>query len=149
MNTPLAHDDALTLVDSPTASEVDTIFAVIRSYNDAHIEVWQPERFAIFIRDQAGQLRGGVYVVCARGWMYLDGLAVAEDERRRGLGSRLLNAAEYEARRRGCHHAWLETYSFQARPFYERHGYQVFGALDDYPHGHQRYFMHKALAAEV
>jgi hypothetical protein len=42
-------------------------------------------------------------------------------------------------------HAWLETYSFQARPFYERHGYTVFGVLDNHPIGHQRYFMQKAL----
>jgi GNAT superfamily N-acetyltransferase len=54
-------------------------------------------------------------------------------------------AAEEEARRRGCHHALLDTFDFQARSLYERLGYEVFGTLDDFPRGHQRFFMRKAL----
>jgi hypothetical protein len=56
-----------------------------------------------------------------------------------------LSAAEDEARRRGAKHAYLDTFSFQAPDFYEQHGYQVFGTLDDFPAGHQRYFMTKEL----
>ena len=41
--------------------------------------------------------------------------------------------------------AWLDTYDFQARPFYERHGYAVFGELDGFPNGHRRWFMRKRL----
>ena len=70
---------------------------------------------------------------------------LAPGYRRRGLGSRLLRAAEEEARRRGCRMAWLDTYDFQARPFYERHGYAVFGELDGLPNGHRRWFMRKRL----
>jgi hypothetical protein len=46
---------------------------------------------------------------------------------------------------RGCAHAHLDTFSYQARPFYERRGYQVFGMLQDYPPGQQRFFMEKTL----
>ena len=53
--------------------------------------------------------------------------------------------AEAEAIRRGCLGAWLDTFSFQARGFYERLGYAVFGALADYPPGHDRFFMQKPL----
>jgi len=57
----------------------------------------------------------------------------------------LLRATEDEGRRLGSHSAYLDTFSFQARPFYERHGYEVFGTLEDFPVGQQRYFLRKAL----
>ncbi|MDP3936617.1 MAG: hypothetical protein Q8R92_00595 [Deltaproteobacteria bacterium] len=48
---------------------------------------------------------------------------------------------------RRCAHAHLDTFSYQARPFYERHGYTLFATLDDYPPGHKRYFLRKALGS--
>jgi len=53
--------------------------------------------------------------------------------------------AEEEARRRGCHSVHLDTLSFQALPFYQKHGYAVFGALENHPVGHTRYFLKKKL----
>jgi hypothetical protein len=47
--------------------------------------------------------------------------------------------------RRGCHGVWLDTFTFQARGFYERLGYSVFGAIEDYPPGHSRHFLKKDL----
>ena len=55
----------------------------------------------------------------------------------------LMNDAEREAIRRGCRGAWLDTYSFQARGFYERLGYTIFGTIDNYPPGHSRIFLKK------
>jgi hypothetical protein len=52
---------------------------------------------------------------------------------------------EVEAILRGCHSAFLDTFSYQARPFYEKLGYEVFGTLNDYPRGHQRFYMQKRL----
>ena len=65
--------------------------------------------------------------------------------RRTGLGRKILIEAEREAIIRGCRGAWLDTYSFQARGFYERLGYTVFGMIDDYPPGQQRVFLYKKL----
>jgi len=50
------------------------------------------------------------------------------------------------ARSRGALGATLETYSFQARPFYERLGYEVFSALEGHPPGHVKFFLRKAFA---
>ena len=61
------------------------------------------------------------------------------------LETQLMSAAETEARRRGCHHALLDTFDFQARPFYEQLGYVAFGELEDFPRGHSRYFLSKHL----
>jgi hypothetical protein len=60
--------------------------------------------------------------------------------------TKLVRAMEAEAVGRGCHSAFLDTFSYQARPFYEKLGYEVFGALDDYPRGLQRFYMRKRLS---
>src|SRR5581483_11935644 len=98
------------------------------------------------LRDRRGTVVGGLVGEYYWGWLHIETLAMAEDMRGRGFGTRLLTTAEADARRRGCRHICLETFSFQARPFYERLGYEVFGTLDDYPPGHKKYFMRKTLA---
>ena len=102
-------------------------------------------RLNIFAHDQRGQLIGGIYGFTDRGWLRIEVLVVKDDRRGQGLGTRLLSAAESAARARGCHAAWLDTFSFQALPFYEKQGYTVFGALENYPTGHTRYFARKML----
>ena len=77
----------------------------------------------------------------------VDGLWVAEDVRGRGLGRRLLFAAEAAAIKRGSRGAWLGTFDFQSRGFYERLGYTVFAALADFPDGHTHYHLWKSLAS--
>jgi hypothetical protein len=56
-----------------------------------------------------------------------------------------MKRAELYAVERGCTDAFLDTFSFQARPFYEKLGYRVFGMLENHPAGHQHYFMTKQL----
>ena len=99
----------------------------------------------VFARDPGGALVGGVYGQVNWTWLHVALVWVAPPRRRTGLGSRLLAALESAAIERGCTQAHLDTFSYQARPFYERHGYRVFATLDDYPPGHRRFFMRKAL----
>ena len=86
-------------------------------------------------------LLGGTYW----GWMYVDILWVHESHRGKGIGSRLLLVAEREAVRRGCHHVHLDTMSWQAPVFYQKHGYEIIGVLPDIPSGNQKYLLMKAL----
>jgi GNAT superfamily N-acetyltransferase len=102
---------------------------------------------AVFARDAGGALVGGVSGTVNWNWLHVALFWIAESERRTGLGSRLLIAIEAAAVERGCAHAHLDTFSYQARPFYERHGYVLFATLDDYPPGQSRYFLRKALRA--
>jgi GNAT superfamily N-acetyltransferase len=96
-------------------------------------------------RDEAGRVVGGLSGATIWGWLEVKLLWVSEGARGGGLGGQLLDSAEAEARARGCHHAHLDTFDFQAPAFYERRGYQVFGRLDDFPRGHARFFLMKAL----
>jgi len=78
-------------------------------------------------------------------WFYIVLLWVKGELRGHGCGHRLLTLAEDEVRKRGAKNAYLDTFNFQALDFYEKHGYQVFGVLQDFPAGHQRYFINKQL----
>src|SRR5262245_61185711 len=96
------------------------------------------EWLAIFVRDAGGELAAGLHGWTWGGCLYIRTLWVREDHRRRGLGRRLMEAAESEARRRGCRRAILETLEFQAPQFYARLGYRVTDELEGYPHAETR-----------
>ncbi len=95
------------------------------------------------------EILGGLWGATGWGYLHVDMLFVPENLRRSGIGRELMSKAEQEAYRRGCRSAWLDTFSFQARGFYERQGYVVFGSLGDYPTGHRRFFLTKTIPAPV
>jgi GNAT superfamily N-acetyltransferase len=101
---------------------------------------------AIFLKGENGEILGGVLGQIWGKWLRIAILWLAESVRRQGYGSQLLLAAEVYARERGCRHVQLSTFSFQARPFYEKLGHEVFATLEDCPVGHCEYFLRKQLA---
>jgi ribosomal protein S18 acetylase RimI-like enzyme len=112
-------------------------------FNDinAEPENWRP--LGVVVRDPNGTVGGGLVGYTHWRWLFITHLWVAEVLRGRGYGRAIMRLAEREAIRRGCRHAHLDTFDFQARGFYEGLGYEVFGVLDDYPAGHTRYFLRK------
>jgi GNAT superfamily N-acetyltransferase len=102
-------------------------------------------QLAIFIHHEQDGLVGGLTGGTYWGWLYVARLWIQESLRGQGFGSRLLQDAEQEAVRRGCHHVYLDTHELQALPFYLKHGYTVFGELSDCPVGFRRYFLQKQL----
>ena len=96
-------------------------------------------------RDQAGQLVGGITGSTYWGWLVINCFWIDESWRGRGLGTSLLRAAEQEAIARGCHSSQLESFSFQNWEFYEAHGYERYGTLEDFPFEHQRMSFRKRL----
>ena len=101
---------------------------------------------AIFLKDERNAVLGGALGHVWGGWLDLDALWVAEPFRGQGYGARLLRAAEAEARAHGCHGAFLTTFSFQAKPFYEKFGYEVVADIPEYPRGHSYHVLRKKLA---
>lgn len=136
---------SLTLESDPAEADLAAIRAGLHAFNTLAASDDSHQTLALFLRGENGELLGGLLGDTYWGWLSVAILWLEEKARRHGHGSRLLAAAEAEAVRRGCHHAHLDTMSFQALPFYEKHGYKVWGILDDLPVGQQRIFLSKKL----
>lgn len=77
--------------------------------------------------------------------LYIDVLWIDEKYRHFGYGEKLIKKVEEDAIKQGCHLAHLDTFDFQAKDFYLKQGYDVFGELDDCPSGHKRFYLRKYL----
>ncbi len=96
-------------------------------------------------RTSVGELVGGIRAVAFWGYLSIELLWLSESARGRGIGTGLVRAAEAFAVQHGFEYARVETTSFQAKPFYEKLGYDVFGSLENFPPGHRSYFLKKRL----
>lgn len=105
----------------------------------------EPQKFMVLLRDTDRQVRGGISAALHYDVLYIDDLWIEEDTRGQDYGTKLMQLAEQEGRKRGARLVWLDTYSWQARPFYEKLGYKVFGELPYWSGAHARYFMRKDL----
>jgi GNAT superfamily N-acetyltransferase len=130
---------------TPTDTSNEAITHGLRAFNDPFMSRGDPTPFNVVLRDDNGAIVGGAMCETRWQWLYVDRLWISDSFRGGGFGSAVLKAAEDEARRRGCTKAYLDTLSFQARPFYEKLGWSVFGTQEDYPPGLTRYFLQKDL----
>lgn len=105
--------------------------------------------FALLLKEPSGEIVGGLWGRTAWHWLHTDLLFVPPSLRRQGHGAALVGRAEKEAAARDCRGAWVDTFSFQARGFYERLGYRVVGTIEDQPPGHSRHFLTKSFARSM
>jgi GNAT superfamily N-acetyltransferase len=131
--------------ENPTQADQRSILDALLAFNVTRSGMSDDEPdFAVLVRDPwAKEVIGGLYAVDGYGWAFVKYLVVPEEYRGKGVGSRLLTAAEEIARSRGYIGMWLDTFEFQARPFYEKMGYEIFGELEGGPGAMQRYFLKK------
>ncbi|WP_288458320.1 GNAT family N-acetyltransferase [uncultured Sphingomonas sp.] len=132
-------------IPHPDAAVREAILAPLRAHNDAAAGPTERHDVALAVRDDSGAIVGGLWGTTGYRWLFVQYLALPPERRGRGEGRALMLAAEEEARRLGCIGVWLDTYSFQARGFYEKLGYAVFGRIDDYPPGEARHFLSKRI----
>ena len=119
----------------------------IYEFNAAATGITDGEYLAILVRDAEGRIAAGI---CGNTWggsAEIRQFWVEKSRRGRGLGTRLLEAAEQEARRRGCRQIVLMTFSFQAPAFYRKRGFEIVATIDDHPSGHRNLLLLKRLAA--
>ncbi|MBD1807281.1 GNAT family N-acetyltransferase [Microcoleus sp. FACHB-SPT15] len=112
-------------------------------YNDSQAEKENWRKLTIFVRNSQGEVIGGLNGYTHWNWLFISHLWISQVIRNQGYGRELVIRAEQEAINRGCRHAYLDTFDFQACGFYEKLGYQVFGALQNFPENHTRYFLQK------
>lgn len=138
----------LTLIDAPDEAMRQAIVRPLIHFNEERSGQAACHRpLVVLISDpDAGTVLGGLWGSTNFTQLHIDLLYVPDALRGTGIGSAVIGQAETEAVRRGCRGVWLDTYSFQARGFYERLGYRVFGTIEDYLPGHDRFFLSKALS---
>lgn len=120
--------------------------AGLTAFNTRAVGATSPIPVQVSVRDEAGTIRGGV---SGRVWvdtLYLGLVWLDDSLRGEGHGRAVMEAAEAEGRRHGANLCWLQTLSWQARPFYEALGYVCFAEMPfGSEHQHKRYFMRKDL----
>ncbi len=117
----------------------------LRAYNRAKTGRKDHTQVTLSLRDASDAVVGGLIAEVYWDWMFVRLFWIDEGHRGQGHGERLLRQAEDEARRCGVANVYLDTMSFQAPEFYRKQGYQEFGRLDDFPRGHRRFWLSKAL----
>ncbi|WP_266157904.1 GNAT family N-acetyltransferase [Dyella silvatica] len=138
----------LVVTKTPSAEIVSQLSGDLDLFNIAMTEIADRTPLAVLAVDaETGKVRGGISGRTSLGMLFIDIFFLPADLRGSGLGSKLLAAAEDEARRRGCKSAALYTMSFQAPGFYTRHGWNIFGEVPCDPPGTRRIFLSKDLSA--
>ena len=134
---------------SPSNADLKIISDGIGAFNAPYLpndaEFDSGCRFALFARNTQGQIVGGIQAHVVWSYCVLELLWLAEDTRGCGVGSALMAQLEVFAQQKGLIQIRTETLDFQAKPFYEKLGYRVYGELDDSPKGHTTYFLVKRL----
>ncbi|MDX5515603.1 GNAT family N-acetyltransferase [Stenotrophomonas sp. RG-453] len=130
------------------ASTEDTraVFAGLLAFNQAASgDALDDQPVNRVIHDATGRVVAGIAADVCGGWLMVHALWVDASQRGQGLGQALLADAEQQARTLGAHAVTLDTFSWQAEGFYLKHGYEVFGRLQDFPPGHHRLYLRKRL----
>ena len=135
-----------TVVRHDESSEADAGFLIesLSAFNEPFVAGNDGKPLRWFVRDADGRICGGLLAEQYDSWLHVRILWVDDSLRGSGLGRSLMDRAESEARSHGCKAIHLSTLSFQARPFYERLGFELVAAIP-FDNSNQRFFMRKTL----
>jgi GNAT superfamily N-acetyltransferase len=120
------------------------IWKGLRGYNRARLGRVTFKEVAVTVRE-GDDIVGGVVGQIWCGWLFIQLFWIDEAFRGEDRGTELIGKLEDEARAAGATHAYVDTFSFQAPDFYQKRGYRIFGELENFPVGHSRFWLTKAL----
>ncbi|PTA51312.1 GNAT family N-acetyltransferase [Shewanella morhuae] len=135
----------LTLINDESTEFADAVKQKIVEFNQAQWQGLCRKNLGLKLQNVEGELLAGISGKTFGNWFLIDYLWVDDSLRQQKIGTRLLLAAESQAKERGCQFVLLDTLDFQAKPFYERHGYKVQWIQQAYPETGSKFFMVKAL----
>jgi GNAT superfamily N-acetyltransferase len=135
------------VIEESTREEYVLVDEGIIEYNLSKVPFTQEPSFIPInrvIKGESGEVLAGIHsLLYCWNCLYVDVLWVKEKYRKEGYGSVLLNEVEKIAKEKGCNLIHLDTFDFQAKDFYLKQGYEIFGVLDDCPIEHKRYYLKK------
>lgn len=137
--------DSIEIIDNPSQDDIQFLRDNLIENNRQFVGDQRRCPIAVFYRDQQHGRVGGCSGHTYGNWLYIEYLWVVSNQRGNGLGEQLLRSIEQAASERGCHFVLLDTFSFQARPFYEKRGYSLIMTQEQCPTHHQRYYLTKRI----
>jgi len=132
-------------VGRPKPKDYKTLSNGMLSYHDKKGHRRKSETINIFLKDDKKVTHGGIIVTVLWNGIEINSLWVEESLRGKGLGRRLVKAAENEGRVRGCTFIYTNTFTWQAPDFYKKLGYKTYGELPDFPPGNSLTYFYKKL----
>jgi len=134
-----------TLTPEPTPEEQYRVIDPLIAFNEAQAGPRNSKEFVFSVHSQTGEFVGGLLGFTHWNHFFVSAVFVDQRFRREGIGRELLRRAEALALEQGCDVIYLDTFDYQAPGFYEKLGFKVFGKLEDYPPGHQRFYLMKRI----
>ena len=135
------------ILDSPTKKDQGVLNHRFSEYLRIQYPNLPPEsedkKFMVVAHDEVGDYIGAISCNCYWDGLEIDTFWVNESHRGRKVGSMLLEKAETIGANNGAVVAFLKT--VDAKQFYEQHGYEIFGVLEDRPIGTNLYHLKKRL----
>jgi len=136
---------AVTFEFDDSAETAKAIRDGLTAFNRNAVNTQDPIAVNVAVHDEAGKLCGGVVARGSHDKLYADIVGLDESLRGGGHCRAMMDKVENKARELGAKIAWLYTLSWQARPFYEKLGYRLFGEMPFHDGAYRRYFMRKEL----
>lgn len=142
---------SIDILDSPTEKDKEILnnrFSEYLRIQYPNLPIESEDKiFMVVAYDEAGNYIGAIR--CNRYWdgLEIDTFWVKESHRGKKVGSVLLEKAEAIGVNNGAVVSFLKT--VDARQFYERHGYEVYGVLEDRPIGTKLYHLKKRLVKHI
>ncbi|WP_338554337.1 GNAT family N-acetyltransferase [Paenibacillus sp. KS-LC4] len=137
----------LQIINELNSADKKAVLDKLISFNRKHFPKELSERYQeinLILKKDDGVVYGGLLGEVCWNWLEVHILYVDEELRKLGYGSKLLEEAERLAKESKCDFIKLDTLSFQALDFYKKHGYEVYGMIDN-AGGHQHYYLKKDL----
>lgn len=135
---------SLKITTSPTPNEINEIYEGLLTHNLRYIQMEQYSPLAVFKEENDKKIDGITGDILGN-WLRIRYLWVDKAYRGQNIGTELLQTMENTAKEKGAKYAEVDTFSFQALPFYQKQGFEIFGTLENYPVSDKKYYLRKAL----
>ncbi|USD67824.1 GNAT family N-acetyltransferase [Vibrio sp. SCSIO 43136] len=136
----------LEFIVDPSDEVKDFIYKGLLSFNLPNFPEEEIEKIACVAKSPQGEIVGGLTGDIFTNTLFIEYLWLDESQRGSGLGTQLVQMAESKAKEKGVTDIYLDTYSFQAKDFYLKLGFEIVGKYSGFPtKGVDKYFLQKAV----
>lgn len=136
-------------IHSATQKDIEEIDQRLGEFNQSKLNfVGESEKRISYVMKKENSIIAGISACIDWGFiLHVELLFVEDAYRHQGLGQLLIEKVEKEAKALGAGMAQTDTFDFQAKDFYLKQGYEIFGELENSPcPGHKRFYLKKILS---